>query len=285
VGYAFQRGLLPVGLEAIERAIELNAVAVESNLRTFAWGRLAAHDLSAVEAAAGPLMTRASDADIATTLEEVVARRSAFLTAYQDAAYAERYTTLVAQVAALERERAKGLTGLAAAVARGYFRLLAYKDEYEVARLYTDGAFRAKLEAQFEGNYRLSFHLAPPLLAPRDPDTGKLKKRTFGPWVFQAFKLLAHFKGLRGTPWDPFGRTAERRRERALIGEYEVVVAELLERLAPENHALAVEIAGACEQIRGFGHVKERNIAQAKAREAELVALYRSPAPSVTAAE
>ena len=285
VGYAFQRGLLPVGLEAIERAIELNAVAVESNLRTFAWGRLAAHDLGAVEAAAGPMMARASEADIATTLDEVVARRSAFLTAYQDAAYAERYTTLVAQVAALERERAKGLTGLAAAVARGYFRLLAYKDEYEVARLYTDGAFRAKLEAQFEGNYRLSFHLAPPLLAPRDPDTGKLKKRTFGPWVFQAFKLLAHFKGLRGTPWDPFGRTAERRRERALIGEYEALVAELLERLAPENHALAVEIAGACEQIRGFGHVKERNIAQAKAREAELVALYRSPAPSVTAAE
>jgi indolepyruvate ferredoxin oxidoreductase len=260
-------------------------VAVEANRRTFSWGRLAAHDQAAVEATARPLMTAPDEADIATTLDEAVARRSTYLTDYQDAEYAERYADLVSRVAAVERERAKGLSGLADRVARSYFRLLAYKDEYEVARLYTDGAFLAKLENQFEGDYRLIFHLAPPLFAPRDPESGELKKLNFGPWVFRAFKLLARLKGLRGGPWDLFGRTEERRRERALIAEYEAVVAELVAGLSPDNHALALEIAALPEGIRGFGHVKERAIAEAKAREAELMALYRSPAPQASAAE
>ena len=284
-GYAFQRGLVPLSLEAIERAIVLNAVAADANKRAFAWGRLAAHDAGAVAAAAKPLMAVPETPAPAKTLEEIVAKRVDFLTAYQNRAYAERYRRLVERVAAAQRDKAKGLGGLAEAVARYYFKLLAYKDEYEVARLYVEGTFRRELEAQFEGDFKLSFHMAPPLLARRDADTGELKKIAFGPWLFTVFKLLAKLKGLRGTRLDPFGHSAERRRERALIGEYEATVAELIAGLGPDSHALAVEIASVPEHIRGFGHVKRRHLEAAKQREAELLAAFRAPRPHATAAE
>ena len=285
MGYAFQRGLLPLSLEAIERVIELNGVAVEANKRAFAWGRLAAHDGPRVEAAAKPMMLAPETPAVAATLEEIVSRRVDFLTAYQDQAYARRYADLVERADAAEREKAKGLTGLAEAVARYYFKLLAYKDEYEVARLYTDGEFLSKLNTQFEGDFKLRFHLAPPLLAPRDPETGELKKLTFGPWMFQAFKLLAKLRRLRGTPLDIFGYGAERKTERRLIRDYEATVAELIAHLGPENHALAVSIAHLPEHIRGFGHVKERHLRAAKEKEADLLSLFRSPSPHATAAE
>jgi indolepyruvate ferredoxin oxidoreductase len=284
LGYAFQRGLVPVSLEALERAIELNGVAVEINKRTLAWGRLAAHDPGAVDAAARP--ARPLAAPVASeTLDEVVARRVAFLTEYQDAAYAERYAELVRRTQAAERERAKGMTGLAEAVARYYFKLLAYKDEYEVARLYTDGGFRRKLEAQFEGDFKLQFHLAPPLIAPRDPATGELRKITFGPWMLRAMTLLARFRRLRGTRWDVFGRTEERRGERQLIADYAATIEELIAGLETDNHALAVEIAKIPEVIRGFGHVKARNLEAAKAHEAQLLAAFRDPSARAAAAE
>ena len=154
-----------------------------------------------------------------------------------------------------------------------------------MARLYTDGAFLEKLHRQFEGDLRLEFHLAPPLFADRDPETGHLRKRAYGPWVFHAFRLLARLKVLRGTPLDIFGRTAERRTERRLIAEYEAILREITAGLTPDNHGLAVEIARIPEGIRGFGHVKERNIAQAKAHEADLLAAFRHPAPAASAAE
>jgi indolepyruvate ferredoxin oxidoreductase len=162
---------------------------------------------------------------------------------------------------------------------------MAYKDEYEVARLYTDGEFLKKLHGQFEGDFTLEFNLAPPLFAKRDPATGELQKSAYGAWTFQAFKLLARMKGLRGTPFDVFGHSAERKTERRLIGEYEATIASVIAALDTANHAMAVQIAALPEQIRGFGHVKEKNLAKVKAREANLLAAFRNPAGAATAAE
>ena len=171
-------------------------------------------------------------------------------------------------------------------MARYAFKLMAYKDEYEVARLYSDGEFLKKLNAQFDGDFRLSFHLAPPLLNPPDPETGIAQKKEFGPWMFRAFGLLAKFKFLRGTAFDIFGRTEERRTERQLIADYFALVEELCEKLNPQNHALAVQLAKIPEEIRGYGHVKVKHLAAAKEKEAKLLATFRAPtAPMATAAE
>jgi indolepyruvate ferredoxin oxidoreductase len=286
LGYAFQKGLVPLSLGAIEQAIELNGVGVGASKRTFAWGRLAAHDLARVEAAARP--ARRAPEKRAETLPEIVERRAAFLAEYQDQAYADRYRRFVAEIEAAEKERARGRTGLAEAVARNLFKLMAYKDEYEVARLHADPAFEQKLRAQFDGDFKLQFHLAPPLLAERDPVTGELKKRRYGAWMLTAFRLLARMKRLRGTAFDVFGRTEERRTERRLIGEYEATMRGLLPTLGAANYATAVAIARIPEQIRGFGHVKDRNLAAAKTREAELLVAFRRPAAELapaTAAE
>jgi indolepyruvate ferredoxin oxidoreductase len=280
LGFAFQRGLVPVSSAAILRAIELNGVAIEFNKRAFHWGRRAAIDPVAVERIAAP-----AKAAIPESLSEIVAHRRKHLTDYQDAAYADRYQALVDQVAAAERARMPGSDALARAVARNYAKLLAYKDEYEVARLYTDGGFRDRLAQQFEGDVGLKVHLAPPLWAKRDPATGHLKKQAYGAWVLRAFGLLAKFKGLRGTALDPFGRTAERRAERGLIAEYESQIAELLEQLSPANHAAAVALASLPEAIRGFGHVKDASIAKAAERRAELIAAFRNPPAENRAAQ
>ena len=284
MGYAWQQGLVPVGREAIKRAIELNGVAVEFNKQAFLWGRRAAHDLPAVIKAAG-LDAPAASGAIAMTLEEIVAKRVAFLTGYQDTAYAARYTELVRKVEVAERARMPGRDDLARAVARSYFKLLAYKDEYEVARLYTDGSFERQLADTFESYDALTFHLAPPMIAERDPATGHAKKRTFGPWMRTAFTALARLKGLRGTRFDPFGRTDERRMERRLIADFEATVEEMLARLSPSTHTTAVDLALVPQKIRGYGHVKEKSVVEAKAREAELMARLRDPAPRASAAD
>ena len=277
LGYAFQKGLVPVSSDAINKAIELNGAAVKMNQAAFLWGRRAAVDLAAIERLITPKADGGATTDISRTLEEIVARRVEFLSGYQNAAYAEKYRNLVERVKQAESSRTKGLTGLSEAVARYYFKLLAYKDEYEVARLYADPAFMQKIKSQFEGDYRLHFHLAPPLLAKRDPGTGELRKAEYGTWVFTAFKLLAKLRGLRGTAFDIFGYTQERRMERRLIGEYEATIAELVGKLSSDNHALAVKIASIPEEIRGYGHVKERNLDGAKAKQADLLAAFRSP--------
>ncbi len=211
----------------------------------------------------------------AASLEGLIAHRAELLRAYQDDAYADRYRRFVHQVAEAEQKQAPGRKGLALAVARYYFKLLAYKDEYEVARLFSSPDFRGKLERQFEGDYRLEFSLAPPLLARRDAVTGEPRKRRFGPWMQNVFRTLARFRTLRGTPLDPFGYTRERKAERALIVQYEDVVGELLAHLDADNHALAVEIASVPEHIRGFGPVKMRHIEEAKQIEAALLTAFR----------
>jgi len=277
LGYAWQKSLVPLSAAAIEQAIELNRVAVEANKAAFLWGRRAAHDLAAVEKAVAP-RSEPQAHHLSQSLDEVIARRVDFLTGYQNAAYAERYKALVEKVRRAEAGKAVGFSGLAEAVARYYFKLLAVKDEYEVARLYSRPDFKRSLRQQFEGSYKLSFHLAPPLLARRDPETGHLQKQTFGPWMLGAFGVLARFKGLRGTAFDIFGYSAERRMERRLIADYETLIEEILVKLTPDNHALAVELAAIPEKIRGFGHVKEAHLKSAKACEADLLAAFRDPA-------
>jgi indolepyruvate ferredoxin oxidoreductase len=271
LGYAWQRGWVPLGEAALLRAIELNGVQVDKNKLAFAWGRRAAHDLASVTSLTQTAQVIALVKKPA--LAELVAQRVDFLTGYQDAAYAERYRALVDTVRAAEAPL--GSTRLAEAVARYLFKLMAYKDEYEVARLHTDPAFRARLAAQFDGDIRLDFHLAPPLMSARDAQ-GLPVKRRFGPWMQKAFAVLARCKGLRGSAFDPFGRTEERRTERALIERYRATVTELLSGLDAGRLAQAVEIASLPEDIRGYGHVKQRHLATVDARWEALMTRWRS---------
>jgi indolepyruvate ferredoxin oxidoreductase len=283
LGYAFQKGAVPLTLAAIERAIELNGVAVDTNKRSFAWGRLAAHDRAQVETLVRGAL-RDDPVPEPQNLDALVERRAAFLRDYQNAAYAQRYRNTVRTVRIAETKLARGFSGLAEATARNLFTLMAYKDEYEVARLYTDGAFIKKLQRQFEGDFTLDYHLAPPLLARRDPATGEPKKRVFGPWMRHVFRLLTWLRPLRGTALDIFGYTQERRMERRLIADYEAILRELSASLNPENHALAIEIASLPAKIRGFGHIKARNVESAKACEAELLVLLRGKDSQASAA-
>ncbi|MHB1375445.1 MAG: indolepyruvate ferredoxin oxidoreductase family protein, partial [Thauera sp.] len=283
LGFAWQQGMVPASEAALMQAIELNGVAIDMNRKAFLWGRRAAHDLAAVErhalpAAPTPLRPPGLDA--------IVARRVELLTAYQDAAYAARYRSLVERVRDLEAQRVgTGSARLAEAVAHNYFKLLAYKDEYEVARLYTDPAFWEKVEASFEGDYTVRFHLAAPLLARPDPATGQIAKRSFGPGMMRIFRLLARLKHLRGTRWDLFGHTAERRAERALIAEYERDIAELVERLSADRLPLALEIARLPETIRGFGHVKAHAMQAAARQRRTLLARWREAPASAPGGE
>jgi indolepyruvate ferredoxin oxidoreductase len=283
LGYAFQKGLLPLTLAAIERAIELNGVAVDTNKRSFGFGRLAAHDRAQVEALVRGAL-RDDAAPEPQGLDALVESRAAFLKSYQNAAYAQRYRNTVRTIRIAEAKLARGFSGLAEATARNLFTLMAYKDEYEVARLYTDGAFIKKLQRQFDGDFTVEFHLAPPLLASRDPATGEPKKRAFGPWMRHVFKLLTWLRPLRGTALDIFGYTRERRMERRLIADYEALVRELSTSLDPGNHALAIELASLPAKMRGFGHIKARNVESAKACEAELLVLLRNKDSQVSAA-
>ncbi len=279
LGMAWQNGLVPLTREALARAIELNGVSVARNKRAFELGRAVAHDVAALARAAGLV-------DAATapqSLEALVERRGAFLTDYQDGAYAGLYRVFVDDVAA--RSRAADPDGrFAHAVAQNLFKLMAYKDEYEVARLYSSGDFRKKVEAAFDGDFKLKFHLAPPLLS-RDLDPqGRPKKREFGPWIMAAFAVLRRFKGLRGGPFDIFGRSAERRLEHALIADYRRDIEDAVDALDARSLPFALEIARLPEEIRGFGPVKLASIEKAKARRDELFSQMKSAGVRAAAA-
>jgi indolepyruvate ferredoxin oxidoreductase len=273
LGYAWQHGRVPLAHASLMRAIELNAVQVERNKAAFEWGRRCAHDLASVQA-----LFRASQVIELVrkpSLDDAIATRADFLTAYQDEAYAAAYRAFVEKVRTTEQVLGSGGTRLSEAVARYLFKLMAYKDEYEVARLHTDRAFTERIASMFEGEVKLVHHLAPPAVARRNAQ-GELVKRPFGPWVRPVFRVLARLKFLRGTAFDPFGRTEERRTERALIGEYRATVEELLARLDASNLGLALEIARLPEDIRGYGHVKERHLAAVRPRWAALMARWRT---------
>jgi indolepyruvate ferredoxin oxidoreductase len=276
VGYAYQLGGLPIGQEAIFRAIELNGESVEMNKQAFEWGRRAAVDPAAVANLAKPAEVSTDARKLSETLDDVIARRMKMLTSYQNAAYAKRYRDLVEKTRAAEAKVLPGQTGLTDAVARYLFKLMAYKDEYEVARLYTDGAFAEQLKTSFDGNLKMKIHLAPPLLSRIDPNSGRPKKIQFGGWMFKAFGVLAKFKFLRGTALDPFGYSEERKTERRLIAEYEAMLNGTLAKLTAANHAVAVALAALPEKIRGFGPVKAASLVKADAEKKALQARFES---------
>ena len=258
LGYAWQKGWVPLSHEALKRAIELNEVAVSQNLAAFEWGRHAAHQLPAVQALLSPqqiIHFKKRD-----RLEDLIATRVEFLTAYQNTSYAKQYEEFVLKVKSVESPLGQSL--LSETVARQLFKLMAYKDEYEVARLHTDKQFLERVKTQFEGDFKVFYHLAPPIIAKRN-EKGHLIKQKMSPHMVLVFKVLAQLKFLRGTALDLFGRTEERQTERALIQEYKEAILELLASLNSKNHGLAVKMANVTEQIKGFGHVKEKHLAGA----------------------
>jgi indolepyruvate ferredoxin oxidoreductase len=273
LGYAWQKGWVPLGRESILRAMELNAVAVEQNKAAFEWGRRAAHDWVAVQQLFAP--AQVIEFRKRESLDDLIARRADFLTGYQNAAYAKSYRDFVLKVRQAEQAAGNAKPDLSEAVARNLFKLMAYKDEYEVARLHADTAFLDRIASQFEGDFKLHYYLAPPLTARRN-DRGELQKRKFGPAMLTGFRVLAKLKGLRGTAFDLFGKTMERRTERALIAEYRASIEEILKALDVSNYTIAVEIAGIPAQIKGFGHVKERHLKAARQAWADLMERFRN---------
>ena len=271
LGFAWQKGWVPLGHEALMRAIELNDVAVAQNIAAFEWGRHCAHHWNVVDALLAP--AQVIQFHKPQGVDALVAKRVAFLTDYQNASYAKRYSDIVLRVKAAEAALHK--TSLSEAVARNLFKLMAYKDEYEVARLHTNTAFLQKIGDMFEGDYTVNYHLAPPIIS-KTNEKGELQKQKFGPLMLTGFKLLKHFKVLRGTPLDIFGNTEEREMERALIGEYVASIDEVLSKLNADNHALALEIANLPDAVKGFGHVKARNVVAVRSKWDGLMEKWRS---------
>jgi indolepyruvate ferredoxin oxidoreductase len=296
VGVAWQAGTLPIAAASIEEAIRQAGVGVGMGLAAFNWGRMAVVDRAFVlaEIAKGDGSVAPLSRDLALTaqaraivdtigaqgeVKRLLEVRVPELIAYQSAAYAQRYADVVKRVLAAERRAVPGTSAFAEAAARYLYKLMAYKDEYEVARLHTDPAFLALLQTQFKGGYKARYNLAPPLLSKRDPTTGELRKRNFGPWMLTAFKLLAKMKGLRGGAFDIFGNTEEHRHERQMIEEYIALLDEIAPELAPANHAAAVLLASVPDEIRGYGHVKAASIAAAKALQVQRLQAFRHPLP------
>jgi indolepyruvate ferredoxin oxidoreductase len=273
MGYAWQKGWIPLEKASILRAIELNAVAVQQNKLAFEWGCCAAHDPVAVQKLLAPL--NVIEFKKRENLADAIARRVEFLTAYQNAAYAAQYQAFVHKVQACEKALGGKSLPLAEAVARYLFKLMAYKDEYEVARLHADPAFQARVKGMFEGDFKLNFHLAPPLLSRRN-EKGELLKQKYGPAMLTGFKWLARLKGLRGGAFDVFGKTHERREERALITEYRASLDEIIASLSLQNHAVAVDVARIPELIKGYGHVKSRHLVAARGKWESLMQEFRA---------
>ena len=264
VGYAFQQGLIPVSATAIEKAVNLNGIAIQLNLNAFNIGRLLANNpekITELLSQAGKVVTEFTPLD---NINGIKVHRVNLLTDYQNAAYANRYISLIDKVISADKAQGNNNGELSKAVARGFSRLMTYKDEYEVARLYTNGEFTNKLKNQFEGDINVKFNLAPPLFSKRDAVTGHLIKKEFGSYMMSAFSILAKFKGLRGGTFDIFGYTAERKMERQLISDYETLIEGLLNKLNDKNYGTAVEIAQTAQKMRGYGHVKENNVEQTK---------------------
>jgi len=263
LGAAFQKGLIPISSGSIEAAITLNGVATENNLTAFRAGRLMAHDRNALMEAEAPAA--------ADSVDDLIKSRAAALAVYQNASYAQKFVDTIRPLGAAEQRIDPASEALTRAAVNGLYKVMAYKDEYEVARAYTDPAFRAKLDAQFEGDFKLRVKLAPPLISRRDPHTGHSQKREFGPWIFTAFRLLSSLKCLRGTRLDPFGYSQERRTERTLIPHYRKLLSHVTTNLTEANLGAGIRLAGLAEQIKGFGHVKNASIEAAMTEEEKLL--------------
>ncbi len=275
LGFAWQRGYVPLSEDSILAAVTLNGEAVEMNRQAFLWGRRAAAAPERIAQMLSRAKRPAESQRLSETLEEIITRRSDELTAYQNAAYAQRYRMRIARIEAAEQAKVPGNKALTEAAARSLFKLMAAKDEFEVARLYSNGAFAEEVTAAFDRKPKMEFHLAPPVLG-RTNGKGEPIKMSFGPWMMWVFKGLAAAKVLRGTPFDIFGRMPERRQERQLRDDYDALLDEIILGLSADNHALAVALASLPEKIRGFGHVKQRHIESAKAEEKALLAQFRA---------
>jgi indolepyruvate ferredoxin oxidoreductase len=298
VGVAYQAGALPISAASIETAVKQAGVGVEMSLLAFKWGRMAVVDLDFVKAEihkfdAKPVKSHVLSAEARQIVDSVGATgevkrlvevRVSDLIEYQDADYARRYAAKIKGVVEAEKRVAPESTALSEAAARYFYKLMAYKDEYEVARLHADPEFLAELDAQFPNGYTVEYNLAPPMFSKRDPETGELIKQKYGAWVLKAFRKLATFKNLRGGSWDFFGKTEERRHERQAIEDYSKLLDEITGRLSRDNHAVAVQLASVPDDIRGYGHVKEKNVELAKAKEAKLLEAFRNPQPARAAA-
>ncbi|MDW6024990.1 indolepyruvate ferredoxin oxidoreductase family protein [Mesorhizobium sp. BAC0120] len=280
LGFAYQHGGLPVGAQAIEKAIELNGQAVAMNIAAFRWGRRAAHEPQFVRSLVARQDAPAAQ-PLAATLDEVILHRVEFLTAYQNRRYARHYERRIAEIRAAEAKARPGSTVVTEAVARNLFRLMAVKDEYEVARLYTDGAFQRQLSSQFQSFEKLEFHLAPPILARKGPD-GKPRKSSFGPWMMRGFRVLAALRPLRGTPLDIFGRSEDRRMERRLLAEYQGDLDLILKLISPAKIEAAAALASAPQLIRGYGHVKQASAARAAEERKRLLERISAPVAEIT---
>jgi indolepyruvate ferredoxin oxidoreductase len=279
MGYAYQQGLLPLSAESIQQAIELNGVSVKMNTQAFLLGRLAAADPTRLaQMIKGKDEAAAPKTLDAMSLDEIIAHRSELLTGYQNAALAKRYRERVDQVRKAAKDGGYG-EALPRAVAINYAKLLAYKDEYEVARLFTDGRFQKLLREQFEGDYKISFNLAPPILSSELDTQGRPLKREFSARILPLFRLLAKMKGLRGTAFDIFGYSKDRKMERDLIVAYERDVDTVLRLLSPANADIAVELLSLPDRIRGYGPVKEKAVKDAEARHAQLAKDLENPPP------
>jgi len=290
VGVAFQAGTIPLKAESIETAIKNSGVGVEQSVAAFRWGRMTVVDRAFVEAEIAkyapkiekPALSAAARAIVDAVGAQGETRRLLEvrvpeLIAYQDEAYAKRYADVVKRVVASEAKAVAGKTGLAEAAARYLYKLMAYKDEYEVARLHTDPAFVAQLDAMFKHGYTVKYNLAPPTISKKDPVTGHLIKQQFGPWMRSAFGLMKKFKGLRGGGLDFFGKTEERRHERQMIDEYIKELDGICAALSPANHAPAVALASVPDEVRGYGHVKEKSVAEAKTLREQRAHAFRNP--------
>ncbi|MDD2948985.1 MAG: 2-oxoacid:acceptor oxidoreductase family protein, partial [Rugosibacter sp.] len=303
VGVAFQAGTLPLKAESLETAIEQAGVGVQMGLAAFRWGRMAVVDPEFVtnESRKNPATAGASVVSLPPVLsaparalvdavgaqgelKRLLEIRVPELIAYQNIDYAKRYTEVIRRIASADNSVNSGSTRLSEAAARYLYKLMAYKDEYEVARLHTDPAFLAKLNAQFKAGYKAKYHLAPPLISKRDPITGELQKRDFGPWIFTAFKLLAKMKFLRGTALDIFGKTEERHHERRMIEDYIRLLDEITPQINAANYAAAVALVSVPDEIRGYGHVKEKSVAVAQKLQAERLQAFREARATVLAA-
>ncbi|MDG2034047.1 MAG: 2-oxoacid:acceptor oxidoreductase family protein, partial [Rhodospirillales bacterium] len=282
MGYAFQKGLIPLSLKSIQKSIDLNGVSVASNQRAFSWGRAAAANLDYVAGLAGGTDDLAGNA--AFDLDRFIRAKTADLAAYQNPAYGDRYRRRVADVRVAEQAAGGGARALEEAVARGLYKLMAYKDEYEVARLYSTPTFKEKLAAQFDGDYRIAFNLAPPLFASTDPVTGNPRKSEFsGRWMVPALAALSRLKFLRGSVLDVFGYHPDRREERKLLADYEILISTLLQELTAENVQMAAEIAALVMAVRGYGHVKRRALGEVEEKISAALEQYRNGAAQLAA--
>ena len=270
LGFAFQKGFIPLQNSSIEKAIEINGISAKENKLAFMWGRRTAFDRNQVRSLISSVVFDFNPVP-EKNLDKTIQHRADILKNYQNEKYGQRYLQMVERIRSIENDRVPGSTELTKTVAIYYYKLLAYKDEYEVARLYANGDFLKKLNGFFEGDFKLKFHLAPPLFSRRDFHTGELKKSTFGMWLLIAMKFLSRLKFLRGTIFDPFGKTRDRKMERQLIKDYELTLEKLLRGLSKKNHDVAIEIAKIPEMIRGYDLVKNRNVKSAKSQEKELL--------------